>query len=636
MKKHLTLATIAMLACAGMQAQNGNAPMRDAEEKSFDFTLAYDYFDSFQDPSYRVGSKIYQAFQITSANADLYAGSQITSVNITTGRYQNSDRNTVKNVTLFLTEDLREEPFYTQSGKLGEEAATVNKIELTTPYTITAGKTVYIGYYFTLSSQDMNYLSVDGVYHEDMAGGWIGNKLGNGEIVWNNISRVYGNICMGCTITGDNFATDGVTLLQTDGVEFSEPGKPFSYTIYFQNVASNDVNSLEVAYSVGDGTVKSAEVSLSTPLGYNQRRGLVYNDLVSEKAGVDIPVVFEITKVNGQPNTAADSRRLSYLNCFRKADGFKRMHLMEEGTGTWCQWCPSGIVMMEHIAATYPDDYALAAVHYNDPMAVGSTTPVTNLFNGSYPTAIVDRATRMYPQNSSINQQLRQYTDYYAAIPSLIGFSSISGTKTPDNELKVSTGVKFALDLATSGRYRLSYYLTESGVGPYEQNNGAYAGGANGPMGGWENKSLTVSTLFDDVAVLLDGGLMGNEGSIPATVEVGREYTYETTLPLSTVTKDKVTLIAFVIDNADGTVVNATTKEIDLTNSGVSSAMAEDGCRIIAGEGTLAVEGSFAEAAVYSVAGNKVARLKAGESVSLTSGIYVVVVDGSARKVLVK
>ncbi|MBD5273092.1 MAG: Omp28-related outer membrane protein [Bacteroides sp.] len=566
MRKIFSLAALAMLCSSAMNVQA--ADTAEGDSSTFDYTLAYDYAGAFQSQAFKLGGTVYQAFIIDAYNADLYADTEITSINITAGNYKGEKVNKVKNVTVFLAEDLDSEPFYTQSGKLGDEGEVMYKVALDKPYKIEKGKPVVVGYSFRLSSSDINYITVDNTYHENMAGGWIGYKYGDAAIQWENISHTYGNLCIGCTLKGESFPQNGVAVLSLDGAEFAEPGKNFEYTVYFQNTAANTVNSMEVSYTIGDGTKKTGQVNLRNPLKYNERSGLKFSDLSYGKEGIDVPVTFEITKVNGEANISDENKRTGYLNCFNAANGFKRVHLMEEGTGTWCQWCPAGIVMMDNLAKNYPEDYALVGVHYNDAMQVASTAPVIAMFGGSYPNSYIDRSVNIMPTMASVNQTLKAFTEYYREIPALVGFPSIKGVKTEDGKLKVNTDVQFALDLRGASRYRLSYYIVEDGVGPYEQQNG-FAGGESGPMGGWESKGLYVSTLFNDVARYLEGGMEGVQGSIPGSVKQGESYSYEVELPLTNVTKDKVRVVAFVVDTTTGTVVNAAQKEVDLTESGI-------------------------------------------------------------------
>ncbi len=603
------------------------------EKISFDYTLAFDYYTSLRNPSYKKGSEVYQAFILTVDNATLYAGSEITAINVTSGTYKDTQTNTIKNITVFLSEGLDKEPFYTQSAKLGDEGGKMYSIPLDAPYLIEGDKQIVIGYYFKLSSDDVNYISVDGVRHENTAGGWIGNKVGSGSVEWMNVSQNYGNLCIGCTIEGLNLAQNGVAVLSMSGTEFAEPNTKFPYIMYFQNVASNDVTSMEVAYSVGEEVWKET-VNLSKPLSYNQRLGLQFNNLESKQMGIDIPVRFEITKVNGVPNVSTDKSSFSYLNCFKASDGFKKVHLLEEGTGTWCQWCPAGIVMMENIKENFPESYALVAVHSNDVMAVSSTSDVLKMFPG-LPAAMIDRAVMISPTNESVDAQIAQYTQYYKDIPSFVGVTKLNGVKTEDNILKVNTGIQFALDLEYNNRYRLSYYLIENGLGPYVQNNSGYSGGTVS-MGGWESKPLTVETTFYDVARLLVGGSEGIPDSMPVSIEGNKEYEYQAELSLANITKDNINVIAFIVDDADGTIVNSYETTVDLTSNNVNSVENSNDYAIKAEDGHIAINGNYYSAKVYSMSGELLANMAGDEEISLSAGIYIVVVDGSATKVVVK
>ena len=155
-------------------------------------------------------------------------------------------------------------------------------------------------------------------------------------------------------------------------------------------------------------------------------------------------------------------------------------------------------------------------------------------------------------------------------------------------------------------------------------------------MGGWENKPLSVFTLFDDVACLLDGGLEGIPGSIPDAIQKNKEYIYEANLSLKNVTKDNVELIAFVIDNADGTVVNACQTTVDLTTGAVGAIEDGEDYSICAADGRVCVSGVFGTAKVFSLSGELLGQLDKEGEISLAAGIYIVVVDGSAKKIIVR
>lgn len=71
----------------------------------------------------------------------------------------------------------------------------------------------------------------------------------------------------------------------------------------------------------------------------------------------------------------------------------------EEGTGTWCQWCPRGAVFMDYMHDSYAGFWAGIAVHNgnNEPMKLAEyDTPFSGFLSG-YPGVLVERGTEIDP-----------------------------------------------------------------------------------------------------------------------------------------------------------------------------------------------------------------------------------------------
>ena len=114
----------------------------------------------------------------------------------------------------------------------------------------------------------------------------------------------------------------------------------------------------------------------------------------------------------------------------------------------------------------------------------------------------------------------------------------------------------------------LEYILVEDGLTgeDWEQAN-YYSGGADGEMGGFEEKESYVSGLvFNDVAVM-QSEMGGIEGSIPTSVTadqpVQHQYSFDLEMAMNTswdpIIQDytKLYVVALLIDNATGIVSNA-------------------------------------------------------------------------------
>lgn len=590
-------------------------PMRaGSAENSLDFTLAFEPYTALRNNNLKSGTIIYQAFEFTAENCERFDGMTITSINITSGTHGDQNTNGVKNVVAFLADDLDKDPFYKQSGELGDKAFDLNKIKLETPYTISKDKPFVVGYYCKPISTLDYYLVVDGIPTDSQEGGYYGYKDGK-NIKWGNIASGYGNLCIGVTIEGDNLPKNGVSTYMLNAPSYVEPGKAFSFDLYVAGAAANDANSMTVEYTVGSQTPKAVDIEFEEPVGYNSLVGYTIPDVVCNETGAQVPLSVKITKVNGVANTSDRNTETSTLLCFEASKGFKRTHVIEEGTGTWCGYCPAGIVLMEYIRDTYPDDFIRLALHCGqsgspDPMEVSSAMPVISLFSG-FPMMLVDRVNDLHPTSPSAKQDV---TDVYEAgkgIPAIADVAELSVEPTGGNGIKINSAVKFAINVDNNDRYRMAYYLSEDGMGPYKQHN-YYEGGSLGAMGGWEKKDEWVSTIFDDVVRLLLGRTTGFSGSISDELVAGELYKYSTTASTDNITGDKYFVTAIVMDNETGEIANA--RQIVASKSAGVDEVASEACgnsdnRIYSMDGRYVGKDLNAlESGIYIVGGKKVVK----------------------------
>jgi hypothetical protein len=121
--------------------------------------------------------------------------------------------------------------------------------------------------------------------------------------------------------------------------------------------------------------------------------------------------------------------------------------------------------------------------------------------------------------------------------------------------------------------YRLGVIIIEddvTGTGAgYNQAN-AYAGGANGAMGGFESLPNPVPAAqmeYDHVGRALLGGYAGQANSIPASISDGQVVSYDFTYNVpSTSNSSKMSAVAVLIDNSTGEIVNANKQAISAAN----------------------------------------------------------------------
>lgn len=550
-----------------------------ADQTSINFSIADQVYSAYKLNDVNVGDIVYLAFEMSGDNATSFANDEITAVNITTGVYVvgQTYQNKVNDITIFISTDLQEEPVYTQDAYLGTRGFTEYPIALTTPYKIEAGKGFYVGYSFKVPNSSQYYLPVDGIVTDNPEGGWVG-VVSDGAVQWMNLASEIGSNCIGCTIVGENFPQNAAKFYDYAGPMYTAPGENFTYAFLLQNKGFTASN-VEIEYSVADGaaqTISSDILSMDNgqpvTISYNEY-GVIEVPMTCNVEGLAVPLSFKITKVDGEANTAADNTFTTTISCFERSKGFPRVHLIEEGTGTWCKFCPGGIVMMEYVAEKYPDFFARIALHYDDKMQVSSALSVIqSLFDG-FPDGWVNRAFNLTGLQSgsetNIKTQIDQYVESYKDVPAAMGFSELTATMVDDVNLKAETKVKTSFDVANNNRYRLAYYLTQNNVGPYNQTN-YYSGGLNGTMGGWEKKGSSVSTMYDDVCRYLLGGVNGISNSLPDELKAGEEVSYTAQMTTAAVNAAEFYLTAFIVDTKTGEVVNAKQIKVEKEYSAVN------------------------------------------------------------------
>jgi len=245
-----------------------------------------------------------------------------------------------------------------------------------------------------------------------------------------------------------------------------------------------------------------------------------------------------------------------------------KMVVGEEGTGTWCGWCPEGIVVMEHMAETYPDTWIGIAVHNNDPMVVPEyDAGILNYLN-AYPSGLIDRSGVVYFPGQFEEAYLERINKVAPAELMIENQSVTNGVLTFD-----ITATFYAM----VANYRLNAVLVEDYVtgtsAGYNQAN-FYSGGAFGEMGGFEllpNPVPAADMIYMDVARALPGGWDGVEGSLPEIAYAGETYSFEFSVALDeSWDYDNLRIVGMLINNNNGMIQNACVKN-DIT--GVPSVM---------------------------------------------------------------
>lgn len=271
-------------------------------------------------------------------------------------------------------------------------------------------------------------------------------------------------------------------------------------------------------------------------------------------------VVFSISNINGLGNdddTTDNSKSIGVITVI-PADG--KIVLAEEGTGTWCQWCPRGAVFMDMMAHNYEGYFAGVAVHNADPMTITEYDAAVSAAIPGYPSVLSDRTNVIDPSDLE-----NEFLGRIVIAPEAVLTNGATYNEVT-RELKVS--ITSVLKSDVSGDYRIACVLTQDSVkgtgSAYAQSN-AYAGGAAGAMGGFELLANPVPASlmrYDHVARHISPSFAGYPNALGASADSGQSFTYTFTYILpANWNSSKMNIVGMLLD-PNGATANASISSI--------------------------------------------------------------------------
>lgn len=546
---------------------------------SVDYTLNDGPYQALGFQGAMQGNKVAMAFEMTPETTTEYAGNKITHINFWTGVNSNSGTNRIPEVTVFLSEGDHTTAFYTQTTTVGTERFNYYSVELAEPYTIEAGKDLYIGCYSILTNSVDYTIVVDGAQHSSPVGGWFSNgTTSESPFSWDNLTDYYGYVCVGATMQADNFPQNKAAIVSASAPEYVAANTPFEVKANVTNKGLQPLQSVEIEYTVNNGEPKTATGTFATPVATLKTGECVIPGVTVPSTGA-YNIVVKLTKVNGVALEDAGEASVLVMS-MAQGMGFTPNVVIEEFTGTWCGYCPLGYTTMEEIHEKYTDGTLIpVCIHQGDPMESDTYIQVNSKYNGGgYPNSIINRnASYENNQGNLYPYPLSDIEVFYNQIrANLVPAGVTLQCKfTEDNKSVVFEGnTQFCLDFPTHN-YTLSFGLTEDKVGPYTQNNN-YAGQGS-QYGEWNNAGRRVSLTYNDVARKYET-IDGIEGLIPATLTAGQDYPYTYTISIpSGVKAENLNGIVYLTDKTTGFVVNAATvKAGKFGTAGVNDILEDD------------------------------------------------------------
>ncbi len=334
-------------------------------------------------------------------------------------------------------------------------------------------------------------------------------------------------------ITGESYSNGGFTL---------------------RNLSTAPITAIDMTYQIDNGTETPINLTgLNVPsLGFYNGKlpAIIYNEGKSN-------LTLKIINVNGSADE--DATNNSKMAAFTGITPAKnKVMVAEEATGTWCQFCPAGAVIMDSMTRIYPKHFIGVAVHNADPMVVPEYDRGVGSFPGfsGYPNIIFDRRSLEQPAFSDEN-----IFDHITIEPPVL---LTVGAKYDSNSRELQISVKGDFIQDVNGDYRFNLMVTENNVKfpgtGYRQVN-AYANNARGWMGGYEKLPNPVPAsrmTYNHVARAILDGFDGLQGYLPTTIKKGSSYNINYSIVLADTFKANNIELVGVMYGPAGDIVNAT------------------------------------------------------------------------------
>lgn len=362
--------------------------------------------------------------------------------------------------------------------------------------------------------------------------------------------------------------TDDAALLSINNAPTVAVGNVDVTGTVRNNANSAELTSFDVVYSI-DGTESAVfnvtGVAIASGASYDFTHDVPYNAVVGSHV-----LEVTITNPNGVVDENDENNTLS-MDLLVLNELFPKTVVYEEGTGTWCGWCVRGLVGLSTMHHNITDGSWIGiAVHNGDPMVVTEYDAAIGTFISGYPSGVMNR----FPID--VDPGLASLEAYYGAHVQIAPVAKVDiQTGSWDGatrEMNINLESTFALDL-TDANYNAAVIVVENGVtgtaADWAQAN-YYSGGS--PMTDWDGTDYTLladpipaaDMVYNHVGRALVGGWAGAAGSIPASVTYNSPNAHTFTHFLAPGQDyTNIHLVGIVIDNSDGTIVNAVEVKAD-------------------------------------------------------------------------
>lgn len=223
----------------------------------------------------------------------------------------------------------------------------------------------------------------------------------------------------------------------------------------------------------------------------------------------------------------------------QQAINFNKRVLIEDYTGTWCQYCPRVSYAISQVRSQTSDAVVVAIHRGSDPYNFADAASLEAMIGlTGYPTGMLNRKTDWaYPETSNIAQAV----DLTSGVNPRVGLAL--NTSLSGNTVTVEVKVKFGQNFSN---LKLVVYALQDNLVSNQTNSTSYYGGVN-PI---------VNFDFDDVLrAYLTNSILGDAISGATGINDVYTKTFTYTIPSNYVTAN-IHFAAFVVDSS-GKALNA-------------------------------------------------------------------------------
>ena len=392
------------------------------------------------------------------------------------------------------------------------------------------------------------------------------------------------------------------------------------------NVGGNTINSMDITWT--DGTNSYTDNLTGLSISFNDSYNFTHNTQLNlvNTGSQNITVNIDNINTNIDPDTSNNSLT-TIINTVPFVPT-KRV-VFEESGGTWCPFCPQGIVAMESIEQQFPSTAIPIAVHNGEMMTNNLYDQSINITN--WPSVRIDRAILGNGTASTTSESFLQYYSERINIFTPVEINANAFFDMGTRDISIDLSGQFAINL--TGDYRFNAVILENKVGPYNQQNN-YVGiqpqliapisGINFSTGG-----NPINIKFDNVAREILGGYDGIAGSLPNTITEGATYTYQYnhTLPTNH-DENNIQVVGMIIDHSSGEILNAVKVDLNISTNLIK--LTDNQHLIIYPNPTknkILIKGKFETLEIYNIIGEMVLKSNTTKSVDvsqLNNGMYTV------------